>query len=106
MNNQMFLEEEQRSHERFCLIADKIEVEPSLLRIPLANVDRWLGRDHAAKKRLLEWRELIVAAMASQPGLIRLLDLLRADDEETRFFKGFAPFPGVLTASEAERFLS
>jgi hypothetical protein len=85
---------------RFCLIADKIEADPSLLRIPLDNIDRWLGNGHWAKRELTQWREWIVHAQSSPEGMTRLLDLLRDDSEEARDWKGFSPFPGVLTKEE------
>jgi hypothetical protein len=34
--------------------------------------------------------------------LQRLLDLLRDDSEESRDWKGFSPFPGILTKEELE----
>ncbi|MFM2166480.1 MAG: hypothetical protein RIS79_851 [Verrucomicrobiota bacterium] len=92
-------------HAYFCYLADKFEREPALLDIPLKNIERWTQRGHWAVKRLDEWKELIVQAKQSQGGLRQLGDVLRADDEETRFFKGFAPFPGVLSEEESEPFL-
>ncbi len=37
---------------QFCLIADKIEADPGLLQIPLANITRWLGNGHWAAREL------------------------------------------------------
>lgn len=88
------------AHQRFCLIADKIEADPSLLRIPLENIARWLGNGHWAKRELGMWRAWIGAAQASPEGLGRLLALLRDDSEEAREWKGWSPFPGVLTKEE------
>ena len=34
------------------MIADKIEADPSLLDIPLANIARWLANGHSAVQRL------------------------------------------------------
>lgn len=92
-------------HAYFCYLAEKFEKEPALLDIPLQNIERWLGRGHSAKKRLLEWQGLIVDAKKTTDGMRLLGSLLRADDEETRFLKGFAPFPGVLSDEESQRFL-
>lgn len=92
-------------HAYFCYLADKFEREPELLEIPLRNIQRWMDRGHSAKKRLLEWQGLIVEAKASKDGMRHLSHLLRADDEESRFFKGFAPFPGVLSDEENQPFL-
>jgi len=93
-----------QEYQIFCLIADKIEADPSLLAKPLDNIDRWIARGSRAKKRLLEWRALVEAAQASPAGLQALLAILRDDSEEVRYFKGFAPFPGILTLEERRRF--
>lgn len=92
-------------HAYFCYLADKFERDPALLDIPLKNIERWTQRGHWAVKRLGEWKKLIVHAKQSDGGLRHLGAVLRADDEETRFFKGFAPFPGVLSEEESEPFL-
>ncbi|MFO1484442.1 MAG: hypothetical protein U1F71_13870 [Verrucomicrobiaceae bacterium] len=93
------------AHQQFCLIADKIEADPALLRIPLENIERWLGRGHWAGRELNQWRQWIEAAQVSPAGMTRLLDLLRDDSEEAREWKGFAPFAGVLTTEERRGFL-
>jgi hypothetical protein len=92
------------SADEFRLIADKIEADPSLLSIPLGNIERWLARGHSAVKRLEQWRVMLLDAMASRPGLSRLLTLLRDQSAEAVFFKEFAPFPGLLSKDELERF--
>jgi hypothetical protein len=51
------------------VIADKIEADPELLDIPLANIERWLKQDHSAPHRLKQWRRLIVAAKHSVQGM-------------------------------------
>jgi hypothetical protein len=43
------------------LVADKLERDPSLLRIPLENIDRWLAHGHTAPHRLEQWRQIICA---------------------------------------------
>ena len=58
-------------------IADKIEADPELLDIPLANIERCLKQDHSAPHRLKEWRRLIVAAKHSAQGMEKLLALMR-----------------------------
>lgn len=40
------------SAHRFRLMADKIEADPTLLEISLANIARWLGYGHSARTRL------------------------------------------------------
>jgi hypothetical protein len=87
------------------IIADKIEADPELLDIPLANIERWLKQDHSAPHRLKEWRRFIVAAKRSTEGMESLLALLRDDDEEAMHLKSFAPFPGVLSIAERRELL-
>lgn len=91
------------SVDRFRLIADKIEADPSLLSIPLANIERWLARGHSAIKRLEQWRGIILDARDTAAGMRHLLDLLRDQSWEAVFLKEFAPFPGVLSEDELQR---
>ncbi len=88
------------SAERFRLIAAKIEVDPALLEIPLANIDRWLAQGHSAVGRLEQWRTLLLGAKASRSGMERLLKLLRDQAWEALLAKGYSPFPGILTEEE------
>lgn len=87
---------------QFCRIADKIEADPAVLEIPLANIRRWLGDGHWAKRELGQWRRWIEDAQSSPEGLGFLLALLRDDSEESRDWKGFSPFPGILTKAERQ----
>jgi hypothetical protein len=66
------------SAERYGLIADKIEADPSLLDIPLANIARWLANGHSAVARLEGWRAMLLEAKASRAGLQKVLDILGA----------------------------
>lgn len=88
------------AHQRYLLMADKIEADPSLLHIPLENMERWLARGHMAKRQLAQWRTWIEAAQETEAGMKRLLDFLRDDSEESRDWKGFSPFAGILTDEE------
>ncbi len=85
---------------QFCRIADKIEAEPALLEIPLSNIRRWLGNGHWATRELAQWRSWIEEAQGSPAGLRRLLERLRNDSEESRDWKGYDPFPGILSDKE------
>jgi hypothetical protein len=87
------------------VIADKIESDPELLDIPLANISRWLKQDHSAPHRLEQWRRVIVAAKYSGDGMKNLLALLRDNGEEAMHLKSFAPFPGVLSIAERREIL-
>jgi hypothetical protein len=88
------------------MIADKIERAPSLLRIPLENIDRWLACGHTAPHRLEQWRTLLLAAQESPEGLQHLLALLRDDREEALHLKSFDPFPGILTREERRQVIA
>jgi hypothetical protein len=85
------------------LVADKLERDPSLLRIPLENIDRWILNGHTAPHRLEEWRQIILRAQESEAGFGQLLHLLRAGDEASARLKDFAPFAGTLTREERRR---
>lgn len=82
------------------LTADKLERDPSLLHIPLENIDRWRANGHTAPHRLEKWRQIILRAQHSPEGLRQLLALLRDRSEATQRLRDFAPFAGVLTAKE------
>lgn len=86
------------------LAADKIERDPSLLRIPLENIDRWLANGHTAPHRLEQWRQILLDARQSPEGLGELLALLRDHGEAAVHFKSFDPFPGVLTSEERREY--
>ena len=84
------------------MVADKLEQDRSLLRIPLENIDRWLANGHTAPHRLEQWRQIILRAQESDAGFCELLDLLRKDEQTTERLREFAPFAGVLTARERQ----
>lgn len=96
---------DETEHRYFCYLADKFEADPSLLQKPLETIQRWLTIDGHGAAYLLQWRELIEAAKESSSGMKSLSRMLRADDEKTRYLKGFAPFPGILTRQERRQFL-
>lgn len=82
------------------LVADKLERDPSLLRTPLENIDRWLANGHTAPHRLEQWRQIIQGAQQSPAGFAALLALLRDRSEATERILEFAPFAGVLKSAE------
>lgn len=96
---------DQMEHAYFCYLADKFEADPDLLGIALETVERWLAKGSSNPRRHAQWRELLEAAKSSEQGMNLLSKTLRDDDEETRFFKGFAPFPAVLSQQEKRQFL-
>jgi len=87
------------------LVADKLEREPGLLRIPLENIDRWLANGHTAPHRLEQWRQILLRAQQSTEGFRELLELLRDRSEAAMHLKSFDPFPGVLTTLERRQYL-
>jgi hypothetical protein len=70
------------SADRYRLIADKIEADPSLLDIPLANIARWLANGHTAVQRLEGWRSMILDAKASREGMEKLRKVQTAQGRE------------------------
>ncbi len=88
------------------VIADKIEAQPDLLAIPLANIARWLAQDHSAPHRLEQWRAIILAAQASASGMMELLALLRDKGEEATHLRSFDVFPGILSLDERRRIIA
>ena len=82
------------------LVADKLELAPALLQVPLDNIDRWIANGHTAPHRLEEWRRIILRARESAEGFAALLALLRDSDPAHERLKEFEPFAGVLTAAE------
>ena len=91
------------AQDRFRLIADKIEADPSLLAIPLENIDRWLSQAPTSSDRWVEWRVLIQEAQRCSGSFQRLLVILRDDSPAAMILKGFSPFPGILGEEELER---
>jgi hypothetical protein len=88
---------EARSLALHCLVVRKIEQDPGLLRIPRANVDRWLRRKGHPPRALVEWRDLLgrswpeIALVLTDPG------------EEAARLRQSSPFAGVLTTAERRR---
>lgn len=84
-----------RSHRE---IARKIDADPSLLDIPLRNLDNWRalrGEDHPA---CAEWRSLLAQPWES------IRTLLVSDTEESARLRQSSPFTGILSAWERRRF--
>lgn len=91
--------------QRWLFTADKIARDPSLLQIPLANIERWIAAGELGNiAPLLDWRSRIEAAQASPEGMRELLELMRDDGEEAWYLKSCTPFPGVLSRNELDQF--
>jgi len=66
-------------------VADKLEADPSLLRIPLANISRWINTGVlSAPEWYHRWRDLLEQATRDPVSLRSVLIILRTDTEETR----------------------
>jgi hypothetical protein len=82
-------------------VAHKLEADPSLLRIPLKNIDRWISQGVlSAPEWFRRWRELLERARHDAASLRSVLIILRTDTEEARRWRDFSPFAGVLSAAE------
>ncbi len=82
-------------------VADKLEIDPSLVRIPLENIDRWFSQGVlSAPEWFQRWRELLERARHDAASLRSVLMILRTDTEEARRWRDFSPFAGVLSAEE------
>jgi len=84
------------------LVAEKLQANPSILKIPLENIEHWSSCGHGNPHRLEQWRQIILSAQQSPKGFKSLLDLLRDRSEPCERLKEFAPFAGVLTAAERQ----
>src|SRR5258708_15307683 len=74
-------------------VADKLEADPSLLRIPLENIDRWINQGVlSAPEWSRHWRELLERARHDADSLRNVLAILRAHSEEARRWRDFSPF--------------
>ena len=87
-------------------VADRLEQDPSLLRIPLENIDRWLACGVLSNPQwFLRWRELLENARSDASAFRRVLGLLRSDTEEARRWRDFSPFAGVLSSAERRKII-
>lgn len=90
---------------KWLFLADKLEVDPELLRIPLENIKNWRANGRLADMRFLDqWEEMITVARASDEGMEALLAFVRKNGEQTRAMKSCSPFAGVLTRDERDLF--
>jgi hypothetical protein len=91
---------ENASYRVDCASADVLEADPSLLRIPLANVDRWLAIGMGGTACLESWRRLLMAAQTDVAAFREVLRVLRSTDERDLEFKGFSPVSGLLNKEQ------
>ena len=84
----------------WALLARKIEQNPSLLDTVMCTIDRWLAEEHSASHRLVQWRQLVLAAQRQPAALSALLRILTSEDPADSRLRDFNPFPGILTREE------
>jgi len=90
---------------KWLFLADKLEGDSGLLRIPLENIKNWRANGRLADTRFLDqWEEMITVARASDEGMEALLAFVRRNGEKTRAMKSCSPFAGVLTRDERDLF--
>jgi hypothetical protein len=82
-------------------VADKLERDRSLLQIPIDNIDRWLNAGTpSTREPFLKWRKLLEQALVDDSRFERVLEILRSEKEEDRWWIDFSPFAGVLSVEE------
>lgn len=91
--------------QRWLFLADKLEIKPELLAIPLNNIQRWIASGRLGDLWALErWKKMIEDAQGSNSEMVHLLAMLRDDGENARQLKSCSPFAGVLTRDERDQF--
>lgn len=90
---------DQRSLALHEAVAVKLELQPQLLNVARANLQRW--PDAHPVPAFAEWRDLIDRLPLSQ-----LLALLRSTSETAARLRQSSPFAGVLSPAERQSILS
>jgi hypothetical protein len=89
---------EARSLAMHALIAAKIERDPSLLEIPMRNLERWeRNSDDATPHWIAEWRNIL------QQPWPAIAALITEQSENAVRLRQSSPFAGVLTDEERRR---
>lgn len=86
--------------EKFCLIADKIEADPSLLDRPISILDGWLARSQRHTPSLEDWKTKLEAAKLSKEAMASLCHQLRSSDITQIELNERSPIGFVLTRAE------
>jgi len=90
---------------RWLFLAAKLRREPSLLSIPLENINRWRQSGRLGDTWALDvWENKIQTALKTETALAELLNFLADDGEGARQLKSCSPFAGVLTRDERDLF--
>ena len=86
-----------RSLAMHAVIAQKIERDRELLRIPRRNLDRWRARWTAPPAWFEEWRRILARPWAE------IAALISEPSENATRLRQSSPFAGVLSAAERKR---
>ena len=87
----------------YCVIADRIEADPSLLRSVLSILDHWIEIDADQGGMRSRWKKMIQEALADPTSMKKLLAFLRSDSEQSRHYKKFSSFLHLLEPGELSR---
>ena len=82
------------------IMAERIRRDPSLLRIPRQNIERWLALDaydEGEKRSVLEWAPLL-----EETQLDELIKRMTDPGEEGQRMRQSSPFVGVLHPGERD----
>lgn len=88
---------DERSRALHRRVADRIREDPSLLRIPLGNMDRWETTRGEPHPHWTEWRQLI-----STLPLPELLAFLNEESARADELRQSSPFKGVIAREERD----
>jgi hypothetical protein len=81
---------------RWKRLAVHLSACPADFHVALGNIDRWekSGRVHPAP--LIEWRERILAALASPAAMDSLIRFMETPNHDSEPIKSCSPFVGIL----------
>lgn len=97
----LHLDKHRRSLALYCLIARRLEQDPSLLEHARATVDRWIASNqNHAMPYLLEWRKVL------HQGVEATVALMTDPGPHATDMRQSAPFTGILTETERLAFLA
>jgi hypothetical protein len=82
-------------------IAEKVRRDPSLMRVPRANLRRWRKKLGHWPPALREWEQIL----RDNP-VERVLEILTQDNDDGQRLRQSDPFVGILTERERRAFLN
>ena len=87
----------------FPAIAEKIQKDPSVLKMAKATLRKWRRLGEAPEARLDEWRRILEYAGKSPKGRKALIVMLKTRNKDNCRLLDFAPFAGILTREERRK---